>query len=326
MNPNDSNFQHSLKGFSGYQLEIRRTEKINFVRKSARELQQNAKLKSEINKLSQLDVIAINTKLFHVPRLLHFGENNEGLFYYDIEFIPSWELATYIPRIEPRQIEHIATVLVAIIDSFANTQKLVIPILAEEAFICGKLNETGEKLLSSYGIYSTDVDKLIDQYAELVAGLQIPSTLLPNLTTFCHGDLALDNVLINRNGEIYIIDPLSNGHESFMWDVSKVLQSSLLNWHQIKHSEFSLDLTYKRIHLSVPERMILFNTHFTTRIGQKIDNRTTILYLATTMARVMKYFKTYEQLSAMLLITNTLLTNYYEERCSLDEPFGPMRG
>ena len=46
----------------------------------------------------------------------------------------------------------------------------------------------------------------------------------------CHGDLTLENILINVNNDIYLIDFLDSFFDSYMIDFAKLLQDLKLYW------------------------------------------------------------------------------------------------
>lgn len=332
MNNAQGILQHRLKGFSGSMLEVRRLSNRSFVRKTVQSLEKNSKLLAERDKLVQLVQIASETKLFCVPRLLHSGINDAGMAFYEIEFIPGWELDSLLPRLNSRKIGDMANRLYDIITVFSQTAfgcqgqdpDDISRDVCEADFIQGKFQESLLALRRA-GEGCPRVRRIIMEYAERVQQLFIPSECIPGVKTFCHGDLALDNVLINRDDKLYLIDPLVNGHESFMWDISKVFQSSLAHWRLIKHGEFEVDVARKRIFMHSSPRASLFNMRFSKLVTRKHNPSSITLYLAATIARAAKYWQTCEQLCVLLMITNELLDRYANERCDLNEPLSTLR-
>lgn len=323
--------QHNLKGFSGRTLEVWRLGGRSFVRKTVQDPKRNYKLFVEFDKLQKLAQIANETKLFHVPELIRDGVDGNGLAFYDIGFVPSWELDSRLPQLNSQQIDGMVHRLSDIITVFSATA------LASQAkdtsdsaestgeldFILGKFQET-RVALQSATVRWPQAHQLVTEYTERLQQLVILPESLPGMVTFCHGDLALDNVLIGRDWKVYLIDPLVNGHESFLWDVSKVFQSSLVQWRQIKHGEFDVDLARRKISLNLPERVSLFNARFYESITQMCRPNAVTLYLAVTVARVVKYAQTFEQLCALLILTNELLDRYINRRYDLDEPISSL--
>ena len=100
-------FQYQLAGFSGCTIEVRRLGDQTLVRKTAQNPEFNKKLIHEVGKLTELAKIGADSMLFRTPAVLRFGENTDGQSFYDIEFVPSWQLDFRIPELYPKQINQI---------------------------------------------------------------------------------------------------------------------------------------------------------------------------------------------------------------------------
>lgn len=64
--------------------------------------------------------------------------------------------------------------------------------------------------------------------------------------TKCHGDLTLENVLVqNRTDRLYLIDPNAKPDlfSSYILDLGKLLQSTYANYHQVFDSHHGVDLS-----------------------------------------------------------------------------------
>ena len=131
--------------------------------------------------------------------------------------------------------------------------------------------------------------------------------------------------MISRDRNLYLIDPLINGFESYMWDISKLFQSSLILWRQIKIGEFEVDTTQRKVYIKSSNRMTILNNRFYEQLIVDDNNSNTVLYLAATLARTAKYWQTYDQLAALLIVTNELLERFSTRRYELDEPLNSMR-
>ena len=316
--------QHNLKGFSGYRLEVYRDGRTTFVRKSAQTVAHNSKLRAEIQKLVRLAEIGEACNLFHVPTVLNHDVNEDGTEYYDSEFISSWELGSHLSALDALQINQLAQRIGDVINVFASTAVEREKSIDEHEFIRTKLRETSDSLSKI-----TDVDQylsvLILEYNALIERIDFPSDFPKQVATFCHGDLALDNILIDQDQRLYLIDPLINDYESYLWDVSKVFQSSLTYWQQIKQGEFEFDWKTQKIHLHVSERISIFNNEYAQIINRRYHSGMALIYLATSLSRVVKYWKTRSQLGALLALTNALLTRYQQGAYVLNEPLSPLR-
>lgn len=324
MNTTFEALQHNLKGFSGYKLEVFRDDQRTFVRKTAQTSAQNTKLRAETAKLTRLAQLAETSDLFRVPAILNYDTNEDGTDYYDSEFVPSWELGSHLGSIDTLKITRIAQQLADIVNVFASTPIETERPLDEFEFILGKLRETAASILKTASDNEPARD-MIAEYCALVEQIRIPPDFPRQTSTFCHGDFALDNILIDTNNRFYLIDPLINDFECYLWDVSKVFQSSFTYWQSIKQGDFVFDWKTRKIRLRISERISIFNEEYARIIEQRCHSGTVLLYLATTLARVVKYWKTSEQLGALLALTNALLTRYIQGEYALNEPLSPLR-
>ena len=324
--------QSLLKGFSGCVLEVRPSEGGSLVRKISPTPDQNSRLEAEQEKLIMLSHISVECGLFFVPKLLGSGINENGLAYYETEFVPSWGLDSRLPRLNPQEVDHIIRCLDSIIAVFSSsTPRFVDSVEGDSessetpsSFIVGKFRETSMWLHDCAKQYSEALG-LIGEYDRLIQQVDTKTDGRNSRQSFCHGDFALDNMLIDRAGKLYLIDPLVNRCESCLWDVSKVFQSTLGRWQQIKNEEFELDLPHKKVLVSSSPRVDLFNRSFARIMAQSYDLDTVTLYLSTTLARVVKYSKSSRQLCALLILTNEILHKYIDGRCDLNEPLDALR-
>ena len=62
--------------------------------------------------------------------------------------------------------------------------------------------------------------------------------------SFCHGDLTLENIIIDHDGTAWLIDPNSNGslYQSWILDCGKLLQSTHTDYHRIFDSHAGVNL------------------------------------------------------------------------------------
>lgn len=317
--------QHTLKGFSGCGLEVLRSGDTSFVRKTAGTLKQNDKIRAEFKKLERLNIIGRETGLFRVPETYGQGFQSNGLTYYDLEFIPAWELDSRLHALPPHRIKELAKQLLDIINEFAGRPSIKTGHDSEpgEHFVLSKFQETARSIRNTAA--PPLVRKLTAEYIDLVSSLTIAPEDVIQTCSFCHGDLALDNVLLNRSDKLYLLDPLVNGHESYIWDIAKVFQSCFVHWRSIKHCQFTIDPRARRILLPPDERMSLFHLAFSDLAANVFAPSTITLYLAATVARAAKYWKTYQQFCALLMIANELLDSYMKQRCDFNESLSSLR-
>jgi thiamine kinase-like enzyme len=77
-------------------------------------------------------------------------------------------------------------------------------------------------------------------------------------SSFAHGDLTLENVLIENDGGIVLIDPnfKANLFQSYLLDLGKLMQSVHSDYHRVFNSHPGCDPTYlcEYLRLKVGER------------------------------------------------------------------------
>lgn len=322
MNNNSiENKQLDLHGFSGNKIEVIRSNGNTFVRKTAKNIDENEKMEKEINKLKRLQKISEKYGDFKVPKILTSEKNEKQLQFYELEFISGDNFDSSLGKLTSEKIKFFSKKLGKIIDTFS--QESIESEINEKEFLKKKFTEM---IIAVDGMdLSTNLGKeLLKECTKNIYELEINDLDLNNKSTFCHGDLALDNILITKKYEIFLIDPLHNDYENIMWDYAKILQSSMTYWNLIKYQNFKLVSNNKKIFINPNEHITMFHKHFLKNLES--DNISTItLYLAATLARITKYAKTEKQICALIIIINELLTDYSNGECNLSGPLNSLR-
>jgi len=317
----NENKQLDLDGFSGNKIEVIRSAGKTFVRKTAKNISHNIKMEKEIEKLEKLKKISEINGDFSVPTINSVRKNQHELLVYEMEFIPGESLDTCLYNLSSNKIKFFAKKLARIIEKISS--KSVQSRTDEKKFLLQKFDELILELNKKKN--STRIGNvLFNEYREKIENLEINVSVLTNKSTFCHGDLALDNVLITKKNDIYLIDPLHNDFESVMWDYAKVLQSSMTHWNLIKYHNFQLVSDRKKVIISTNEHISMFHKHFLKNLSN-INPSTILLYLSVTLSRVAKYAKTEKQLFALIIIINELLTDYSNGKCDLSGSLNSLR-
>jgi thiamine kinase-like enzyme len=315
------NKQLDLDGFSGNKIEVIRSKGNTFVRKTAKNIEQNEKMEKEIKKLEMLQKISQKHDDFKVPKILGSNKNEKQLLFYELEFISGENFDSSLEKLNSEKIKFFSKKLGRIIETFSNES--IDSKINEEEFLKQKFGEMID-VVNKIKLSTNLGKELFKECTQNIYELEINKTDLNNKSTFCHGDFALDNVLITKKYEIYLIDPLHNDYENIMWDYAKILQSSMTYWNLIKYQNFQLISNNKKIFITPNEHVSMFHRHFLKNLES--DNIPTItLYLAATLARVAKYAKTEKQLCALLIIINELLTDYSNGTCDLSETLNSLR-
>jgi len=121
-------------------------------------------------------------------------------------------------------------------------------------------------------------------------------------SSFSHGDLSFDNVLVDSKGEWYLIDPAWSKAESPYWDIGKVFQSTAFNWEYIKH-------TGRRGPRS--DKLVAINDGILNQFFSVQDAQLQFMLLGTAcqLARVARWCYA----ETLVPIINTLLETYLNE-------------
>ena len=203
----DYKIQSILNGHSGCKIYLMEDEnKQYFVRKFSKDINYNDRLRMQCEKQKNFHHLMI-----HTPKVIHSNFNDEGLLYFDMEYIHGITLAEYIKRIEVSEIREIVDILTSQIENFnyKNTKN------DSDVFI-NKIEDLYEKIDDPM----------------MCRGLNILSNYNWNNFphTFCHGDLTLENIIICQ-GNFYFIDFLDSFYDCFILDIATLLQDVQCMWY-----------------------------------------------------------------------------------------------
>lgn len=310
-----------LRGFSGARLEIVRRDGRSWVRKWAVD-GGNERLDAERRRLGWLAGVGTASGLFEVPRVGAGGVDG-GRAWYEIEYVPG------------RSVESVAAAdgHACGIDLGIRLARIVGVLRdgsrgpdaeAHATFLRGKLLQTAASLPGRCA--AAGLGDMGAAFEQLAAGLDTAyATEVASVTGGgCHGDLALDNALIDRSGRIVLIDPLASDSETAYWDAAKVLQSSLACWGGIKAGE--VRVIGRAYGVARPGGLAALHRAFLTSVlAQGMDERALAVHLVVTLARVMRYVEGV-RLGALLGASIELIHRLEAGGTVLDEPLDSLRG
>ncbi len=215
-----------MNGFSGSRLQVYTCENHPYgsyrvVRKeiAADSAEARVKLVVEIEKTEILRKYA-EPNLYRVPCIL-----NRNSTWYDRTFIIGATLEDHLLGKSAKEVESWAHRIQQVL---VHWRTLPLPARHEPQVFVRYLDALWDK-----AVRTMSPGKLMNQYRELVH--QLRSQLYPiPAAGFCHGDLALDNLLVDPDGQLWIIDPLYNVYETSFWDIGKLLQSTMANWMALR--------------------------------------------------------------------------------------------
>ncbi len=258
-----------LSGMSGARvLLVTRDDRHWFVRKVARDPASSERLRRQMAK--QLLFRGLAAEIVSTPAVLDHGEH-EGRFFFDMEFIRGMDGVSYLRR---------ATY--ADVVSFADR-------------FCGYLATVAERP-PARPLDLTLFDALYDKLcavqrktaaieSETLVQLFIALERLRGLSlqpTLCHGDLTLENIVIDDQRRLWMLDMLDSPFEHYWQDVTKLHQDLEGGWYLMREAPIArcvLDYISRRLMAAT----VKLDPHY-----EKIH----AVLIACTFVRILPYVRT----------------------------------
>lgn len=201
----------NLGGHSGCQVLLCEDESgETFIRKISSSIDYNERLLMQKEKQEQF-----SGGLIKVPKVLGDGYLSNGLYYFDMEYVHGITLAEYIKEVEVNEIKGIVDVLISSARAERECQSGV---ASPEAFQ-KKIKDLEHKL-------SKLDNSIINEAIKLLSAHDWSRII----SSACHGDMTLENIIV-RNSELYLIDFLDSFFDSWVFDLSTILQDVEVLWH-----------------------------------------------------------------------------------------------
>lgn len=204
-----------LGGHSGCKILL--CEKNNneiFVRKISSDKNYNKRLAVQAKK--QATYSNPNIK---VPKVLQTGYTDDGLFYFDMEYVQGITMAEYIKTIEIGKVRSICESIVNNIVSRDSENTDV-----DESIFTTKIASLKEKLQPQNNPVINDAIELLNKHS-----------WKRFRKTQCHGDLTLENIIVKDN-QLYLIDFLDSFYNCWIMDISTIMQDVQTMW-SYRHDE-----------------------------------------------------------------------------------------
>lgn len=249
-----------LGGHSGCRIELRQNEdNSKFVRKISSSQSYNQRLQAQCQKQSDF-----RNPVLRCPKVLASGYTEDGLFYFDMEYVRGITLSQYISTIEVDSLSDFVSSIIRAVyaNSHENKQE------RENGQRCEFEHEheheherehehetnaaaAGDSDMTSEEIQNVFMNK-IARLEETLGGFNSQAvnralTALRrhdwrgNRQSFCHGDLTLENIII-RNGQIYLIDFLDSFYDSWVLDLATLLQDIECMWSYRHNADIDINL------------------------------------------------------------------------------------
>lgn len=179
-----------------------------FVRKTSSDAEYNKRLEAQCRKQARYSHPRIKT-----PKVYGSGYNEEGLFYFDMEYVKGVALSQYIKTIEAYRIKDFIGGLVADLLSSSS-----VPNSYANSIFQTKIADLREKTLH---LGSETINEAVD----MLAACDWSAFDMAN----CHGDLTLENIIV-KGDQVYLIDFLDSFYDSIYIDLGKMLQDVVALW------------------------------------------------------------------------------------------------
>ena len=285
---------YDLGGHSGCKiLLIEDDDGHIFVRKISKDKEYNDRLKRQCEKQA-----AFGGGKIKVPTVYNSGLSEDGLFYFDMEYVQGMTLAEYVKTMEIGKVRGLVEILV---DNLIPKGKSVSSFEQKENVI----NIFKRKISNLRELLISHKNPIIEQSLELLEKHDW-TNLIPSQ---CHGDLTLENIII-KNDNLYFIDFLDSFYDSWLMDMGTLLQDVQVMW-----SYRNVD----NVGMNTVLRLIVFRDLLLDEIG-KIDSGYILeIYYALLqkMIRIYPYAKekkTYDFLNEKTAIIIRTINKLEQER------------
>jgi aminoglycoside phosphotransferase (APT) family kinase protein len=208
-----------LSGLSGARVVLMTRDGTHWiVRKAARDAVDSARLRRQLAK--QLAFESAQGGVIRAPSVLAEGEI-DGRFYFDMEFVRGADGVSYLRRATYGEVTALADRLCGYLDEIAER-----PARADH----GTLFDALYTKLCTVQRKTSQLDG--DTLASLFLSLEHLRVATAELRpTACHGDLTLENLVVDANGTFWLLDFLDAPYEHWWQDVTKLHQDLEGGWY-----------------------------------------------------------------------------------------------
>lgn len=235
----DAKLVRRLPGLSGARvLLMTNNDRRWFVRKISKDPAGNERLRTQIAK-QRMFRTAVGD-VVRVPEILAHGEI-EGLVYADMEFVRGRDGVTYVRHADRADLARLGDTFCAYIDTVAHLPPGHTRSVSLFDALYGKLCEIQRKTSaisnSTLARLFTALDR-VRYVSDEIAG------------TLCHGDLTLENLVIDDQHRVWMLDLLDTPFEHYWQDIAKLHQDLEGGWYllgQAAISRYVLDYLGRRV-------------------------------------------------------------------------------
>ncbi len=221
-----------LAGFSGAAIALLRDGGgAQFVRKAATTPDLNGAMRMQADRQQWLrDRLA---GMAHVPDILCQGEI-DGLYYFDMEFVPSRDANAYLATASFKDVERFASSIEQLIGHLSQSRLEGRQAHLTQSVIT-KLVDIDARTSGAFADLLEPLHRLVASSGGLVE---------PAPATLSHGDLTFENILVGANNELWLIDPITSPADHYWFDLSKLFQECEGHWYLHRRKPLSTGVVH----------------------------------------------------------------------------------
>lgn len=244
-----------------------------FVRKISSSIDYNERLENQ--KKKQKDFYS---KAIKAPAVLTDGYTEDGLYFFDMQYIQGITLVEYIKNLEVSKIRGLVDDIIDNIVCIDDKGS------ADAAAFTSKIIGLKEKLQSLKNPVVDEALTLLERHDWSVFK-----------KTSCHGDMTLENIIV-KDDELYLIDFLDSFYDCWILDISTLMQDVQTLWSY--RNEF-------QVNINTLIRLIIFRDILVERVKAAVGNEYLEVYYALLLKLIRIYPYTKDTLTYRFLNQKT---------------------
>lgn len=257
-----------LSGFSGALVGMLIPHGgIRRVRKASATPEDSAKLRSQAKRQQHMSKLLAGVAA--VPEILNEG-SAEGCYWFDMEYVVGTDAVRYLEQGSGERVKNLFGQIAAILDTHASVSPDAGPTIRLAEVMARKLDEIDARTGALHHA-ATDLIRA-----------RLPDVSVDLAPNFAHGDLTLENILVDRRQRLWLIDTIDSPFDHYWIDMAKLFQDIEGRWFQRRGRSLSLGVTW-----TMRQRLMRHAVERDARYEQAHP-----VLLAITFARILPYCQT----------------------------------
>jgi len=257
-----------LSGFSGAVIGMLMPHGgIRRVRKAAAIPEESGKLRGQAERQRQMSKVLAGVAA--VPEVLNEG-SAEGCYWFDMEYVVGTDAVRYLELGSRERVSNLLVQITAVLDAQTSVSQQTAPAISLAKVVAGKLDEIDVR---TDGLHRAATDLIRARLPDVGVGLT---------ANFAHGDLTLENILVDRRQRLWLIDTIASPCDHYWIDLAKLFQDIEGRWFQRRGRSLSLGVTW-----TMRQRLMRYAVERDPRYAQAHP-----VLLALTFARILPYCQT----------------------------------